>query len=143
MITNQTGQSNPINEEIYPLALEALDNSPIYVEHIYNQLSSAVENLQQGNDQAGLNAFARSTTDLDQFIQLFEQMVALAKPSPCVATNMFREDMMNSIYGLEQAMIAQDLVALSDNIATNLMPILPRWTEVEGELRNGLAAQHA
>ncbi len=134
-------QPAPASEELIPMAMEALADSPIYVDHICNLLSSSGTCFRSGDDQTGLGSFARGTSDLDQFLRLFDQIMTVSCPTNTIATNAFREDINASIHALEQALISQDLVTMSDEIESRLVPILQRWDDVLQELHAGFRNQ--
>ena len=88
-------------------------------------------------------SFARGTSDLEQFVQLVDAVVNLARPDDTAEISSFKGDLFDCVQNLEQAMVGQDFVALSDQIDGVLLPLLPRWRGVATELDQGLSAQGA
>ena len=122
------------------MARQALDESPVYMEHIYQTFHDCTEQLHAGNDREGLDAFARGASDLGEMLQLLEHIDAVAAPSQPVATAAFRLGIISCVKGLEESMLQQDLVALSDHIEGKLLNLLPMWDEVAQEMDAGLTA---
>lgn len=122
------------------MARQALDESPVYMEHIYNTFHDCTQQLHAGNDKEGLDAFARGASDLGEMLKLLEHIDSVATPNQPVATDAFREGIISCVKGLEQSMLQQDLVALSDHIEGKLLTLLPMWDEVAQEMDAGLAA---
>lgn len=119
---------------------QALNDSPVYIEHICQTFRDCTQKLQAGDDREGLNAFARGASDLGEMIKLLEQIAAVANPSQPVATDAFKSGLVECVRGLEQAMLRQDLVSLSDGIEDKLLNLLPTWDGVAQEMSDGLTA---
>jgi hypothetical protein len=124
--------------ELIPFAREILADTPIYVDHICGTLSACNDNLRAGADEDGLRAFARSASDLDQFVQLFERLVTIARPPKAPEVEGFRDELRQCVVAMEQRLNQQDLLGLCDRIDESLLPILRRWPSVSGELDAGL-----
>ncbi len=120
---------------------QALDDSPIYMEHIFRTFHDCTQQLHAGNDREGLNAFARGASDLGELLNLLEHISVVAKPKEPAATDAFKQGLVECVRGLEQSMLQQDLVALSDGIEGKLLNLLPMWDEVAQEMDAGLAAR--
>lgn len=119
------------------LARQALADSPIFVEHIAGTLSRSIQSLRTGDDTAGLNAFARGISDLEQFVQLFSSMLAVVRPDPTPLAGVFEQELLDCVRGMEIAFYEQDIVTLTDSIEASLLPLLTRWEEVGQELQAG------
>ncbi len=123
------------------MARQALDDSPVYMEHIYRTFHDCTQKLHAGNDREGLNAFARGATDLGELLKLLEHINAVADPEEPVATSAFKQCLVECVRGLEESMLQQDLVALSDGIEGKLLNLLPMWDQVAQEMDAGLTAR--
>jgi hypothetical protein len=124
-------------------ARQALANTPQYIVHIGQGLVSTVRQLQTGNNVEGMDTFARSMADLSQFMHLFQQMQRIAQPSSNTASTAFREGIVDCVQQLNDAMMDQDLDALSSGIEGTLLPLLPMWEQVAYELQDGFEPRHA
>lgn len=120
---------------------QALEESPVYMDHIWRTFHECTCQLQAGCDQEGLNAFARGASDLGEFIKLLEQIEAVAQPQEHEATESFKISLRGCVQGLEDSMLQNDLVALSDGIEGQLLNLLPRWDLVAQEMDVGLQAR--
>jgi hypothetical protein len=138
----QHHEQNVQNTELLDLAMQSLDDSPVYMEHIGNTMSLCVQNLRTGNDSDGMSAFARGVSDLEQFIQLFDHISNVARVNQDVEIEAFKQDLVSVVRGLEVALTSNDMIALSDGIDGNLLPLLPRWGGVARELSDGVEAQY-
>lgn len=125
-------------DQLVAMARETLVNTPEYVEHIGNTLASCVQCLRAGDDSVGMGAFARGVADLEQFILLFEQVTAIAKPRPDGEVDAFRDQLHDCVRELEVAVNSRDFVGLSDSLDSRLLPLLPSWAGVARELEAGL-----
>lgn len=123
------------------MARQALEDSPVYMEHIFQTFHDCTEQLHAGNDKEGLSAFARGATDLGELLKLLEHISAVASPREPVATDAFKNGLVECVRGLEQSMLQQDLVALSDGIEGKLLNLLPMWEQVAQEMDAGLSAR--
>lgn len=137
------GHEEQSAEGALTLARQALEDSAMYVDHISNLLAQCSQHLQCGEDQEAMMSFARGTSDLEQFVQLVDAVVNLARPDDTAEISSFKGDLFDCVQNLEQAMVGQDFVALSDQIDGVLLPLLPRWRGVATELDQGLSAQGA
>ncbi len=97
--------------------------------------------MRTGFDQEGMSSFARGASDLGQFVQLFDHMATLARPIQAEATNAFKQELLECVRAIESALKRQDLVMMSDEIETNLVPLLQGWDAVAQELHAGLESQ--
>lgn len=127
-------ENNNAQQELIDMARQSLDDSPMYLDHIASMLCTSVDSFRSGDDTEGMNAFARGVSDLEQFIQLFNTLINVAKPDAATETDAFKDDLFDCIRDLEVAMNNQDIVGLSDSIDANLLKILPRWGGVAEEL---------
>lgn len=123
------------------MARQALEDSPIYMEHIFKTFHDCTQQLHAGNDQEGLSAFARGASDLGELLKLLEHVSAVASPSEPVVTDAFKQGLVECVRGLEESMLQQDLVALSDGIEGKLLNLLPMWDQVAREMDAGLTAR--
>lgn len=140
MESNQPQLADP-KAELIPIACEALANSPMYLNHICYTLSECGQSLRAGNDQDGLNYFARGASDLGEFIQLFGRMSTVAKSDKVDKTEAFKNNLLSVMKSLEGAINRFDFVTLTDEIDSKLVPLLQSWEDVEQELASGLEQQ--
>jgi hypothetical protein len=134
-------QNHEPTPELIPFAREILADTPVYVEHISNTMTTCHESLRAGADEDGLRALARGASDLDQFVQLFERLVMIARPSETPEVQSFRNDLKHCVIAMERQLNQQDMLGLCDQIDGALLPLLSRWPSVSGELDAGLS-QH-
>ncbi len=134
-------ETSIITSDPIPLARAALAESPEYLRHICTTMSACGESLRAGQDDEGMIFFARGASDLGQFIQLFGHMAAIARPSQASNTDAFKVDLYGAVKAIDDSITRQDMVALSDDIETRLVPLLQRWDGVAAELESGLAHQ--
>ncbi len=122
------------------LAHQALDDCPIFVDHICQTMAQCTEKLQAGDDTEGLSAFARGASDLGEFLKLVDQLTSISNASNEVAIKEYRTQIHDCVVGMEKSMKQMDLVALSDDIEGGLLPLLPKWDAVAEEVRQSLTA---
>jgi hypothetical protein len=140
---NATIIAPPRDSDIIPLARQVLAECPEYIQHICNTLENCGRNLRAGNDEIGLFAFARGTSDLQQFVQLLIRMTSIARPAPAMALATFQNELRSCLREIELTMHRQDLVSMSDEIERALVPLLQTWNTVASELQAGFDHQAA
>jgi len=136
-------EMTPSPRDLIPLAREALDQTPTYVEHIFSTFSASGQSIREGNDKDGLTFFARGASDLAQFIELFEQMASISNPPEATAMKTFRINMASFVNAMQTALTNMDLVTLSDEIEVRSGPLFNSWGDVQQELQIGLESQPA
>lgn len=119
---------------------QALFESPEYVEHIAGLFGSCAEHLRSGEDQSAMLDLARAADDLNQFRLLVDLFVDATASEALPDTQSFRQDIDGCIREMQDALVQEDLVAVSDQIDVNLLPIFPRWPAVAAELSAGMLA---
>jgi hypothetical protein len=122
-------------------ARQALACTPHYILHIGAGLASTVRQLQTGNSIEGMDAFARSMSDLGQFMSLLREMQRIARLTDCSVISAFRDGVGECVEQLNDAVRNQDLDALSDGIQGALLPLLPTWEQVAYQLQDGFELQ--
>lgn len=135
--------NSPSQTDMIPLVQAALDEAPVYVEHICGILASCGQSLRAGDDLEGMKCLARGASDLDQFIQLFQHVSAVSRPASSQMTEAFKEGIARSVQILGDSMNRQDMISLSDEIEEHLIPLLSSWDGVSRELCAGIAEQRA
>jgi hypothetical protein len=120
------------------LAQEALAECPQYVEHICGIFSACRSSLRAGEDTIAMNTFARGASDLGQFIKLFTHINRIAQPESTQVTDAYAKEMHACISSIDLAMHKGDMVAVSDEIDSRLVPLLQRFPEVAREVGSGL-----
>ncbi len=119
---------------------EALFESPEYVEHIAGLFGSCADHLRSGEDQSAMQALARAADDLNQFRLLVDLFVDATASDVLPDTRSFRQDIDGCIREMQDALVHEDLVAVTDQIDGNLLSIFPRWPAVAAELSAGMVA---
>jgi len=129
------------NLELLPMARAALEETPLYLEHISATMNNCAQQLRAGRDQEAMTTFARGTTDLSYFVQLVDQVATVAKAQERQGVCDFKIALHSCVKNMEQSMVQQDLVSLSDQIEDELLPLLPSWPKVRNEIEEGIDAQ--
>lgn len=124
--------------EARSIAQQALAETPTYVEHISQMFSDCVIRFRQGDDRTGLTTFARGMSDLNQFIQLLFRVAYEAGAPSAGHSEEFQQELAACINQMQDSLVKQDIVALSDGIEGGLLPLLSQWTPVAEELNQGL-----
>ncbi|MCC6748519.1 MAG: hypothetical protein IT371_12720 [Deltaproteobacteria bacterium] len=127
-------EASPGPEDLVTLCRQALVDSATYVEFISTTMAVCAQQIRTGDDQTALGHLAQGSSDLEQFLQLMEHVTAVAKPATPKEVDAFRADLLRCVRGMEQSLVQQDLVTLSDQIEGDLLQVLPRWDGVAEEL---------
>ncbi len=137
-----TSISHPISPpnpaEVSALATMALKNTPEYVDHIKGVFGSCLEHLRSGADREAMMSLARGADDLHQFTLLIGLMVD-ASQGTLQGTARFRRELDRCVAEMQRALVANDLIAVSDQIDDVLLPLLQSWDVAADELAGDLA----
>lgn len=123
------------------LARRALADTPLYVDHISQLFEQTVELLRNGEDQSAMNCFAQSASDLTSFLELFQHLIAIARPSTNSEIRQFEDLIVSAVASLQVSLEEQDYVTLSDQLEGTLLPVFPYWPRVAEELSHALAQE--
>ena len=138
-------QSQPAADPAAPpatdagLLQQALADTPEYITHIRGLFESCAENLRDGDDRQAMMALARAADDLHQFTLLVGLMVDAAEGMELPDTQRFRDALDVCIKGIQEALVADDLISVSDQIDSDLLPLLPTWNQAIAELSASFA----
>jgi hypothetical protein len=139
-VANPSTQEPPVLEQVAPaLAKSALQSTPDYINHISGLFDSCLQHLRTGADQQAMLALARGADDLHQFTLLVQLMVDASEGGPLTDTARFRQDLDICVNAMQRSLVAEDLIAVSDHIADELLPLLGRWGQAADELSQSFA----